>query len=300
MTDLLNRLTEARPTDTELDAMWSPHDRDARLHAVLATHLARRVRRTRMALAAAVVAIVAFVPPLLNSGNASAADLHALAQSAVRYHGPVLSEGAWLHVKATSLQRNAPTVHGAAVYANELESWTSWDGRELLIDHETSAGWTEYEMIDDHVAASYQDPTPEFSATLPDTAQGLLDYLNPRVYGSSSHSEALYEALIQLAGSHTLPPRTLAAAFEALAHIDNVATDRVDVNGRAGIEVSYDEALTSSTDTVVFDLATGQALSTHNHSRQSDFVSTTTLSEVVTAVPAAERAAFRAHKHNVR
>lgn len=304
MTDLLNVLTEARPTDTELDALWSPRDREARLSRVLA---ARRPRRTTLPIAAAAVATavataatVACLSPLLGSGNAAAADLHLLARSAVQYDGPVLADGTWLHVKSSSVQHDHTTDHGDPVYAHDLESWTSWDGRTLLVDHGISDGTTEYAVIDDHAPASYQDPTPQFSAALPDTADGLLAYLDPRVSGSSSHTEALYEALTELAGSHTLPPATLAAAFEALARLDHVTTSDVVVAGRAGIEVSYDEALTSSTEAYVFDRATGQELSSHDQSSRSDYASTTTLSEVVSSVPATARAAFRAHGQRLR
>ena len=105
----------------------------------------------------------------------------------------------------------------------------------------------------------------------------------------------MYEALVQLAGSHTLPPLTLAATFDALARIDHVTTSDVDVDGRPAVEVSYDEQLTHSTESYVFDRQTGQGLSTHEHSRQSDYASTTTLSEVVDQVPADVLREFQAH-----
>ncbi|RLV49056.1 hypothetical protein D9V37_10795 [Nocardioides mangrovicus] len=123
-------------------------------------------------------------------------------------------------------------------------------------------------------------------AALPDTADGSLAYLNSLVRGSSSHAEAMYSALVELAASHTLPARTLAAAYDALATLDHASTDDVDIDGRPAIKVSYDQQLTRSTDVYVFDRATGQELSTYDHSPQADFVSTTTLAEVVDAVPA--------------
>jgi len=76
-----------------------------------------------------------------------------------------------------------------------------------------------------------REPTPAFAQTLPDDAEGLRAYLDPKVFGSSSHSEALFEALTSLATSHTLPPPTLAAAYEALADIDNVRTSDVHIDG---------------------------------------------------------------------
>ena len=200
-----------------------------------------------------------------------------------------------------------------ALIRRERETWTRWDGRTLLVEHDPAAGWTTYDVIDgDHAISdpdapgfddpgSYQDPTPAFAATLPDTADGLRDYLDARVFGSSSHDEALFEALTGLATSHTLPPATLAATFEALADVDGVTTDDVRVEGRDAVEVGFDDTVSDSTETLVVDRATGQVLSTHDGAegwRHSDAV--TTLSEVVPVVPARVLRLFDRHDEGVR
>lgn len=71
----------------------------------------------------------------------------------------------------------------------DRESWTSWDGRDL-IERRPSTGRVEYDVIDDPAPPSYADPTPEFAATLPDTAERLLAFLDPRVGGSTTHEKA--------------------------------------------------------------------------------------------------------------
>jgi hypothetical protein len=221
------------------------------------------------ATAAAIVAVVSI--PSLDSGDAVAADLRGLSQAAVSYDGPVLGEGSWLHERSESLQRNDPNSKEVAVLDTHRETWTRWDGRVLVIEQRPSEGWTTYNVLDDSTAASYQDPTPVFAQTLPDNAEGLRAYLDPKVFGSSSHSEALFEALTSLATSHTLPPPTLAAAYEALADVDHVRTSHVTADGRPAIEVAYEEGLTSSTDSITVDRATGQVLTTSLHSLQSTY-----------------------------
>lgn len=297
MTELMQRLTQARPTDTDLDRLWSPTDRDA-LHARLTHRPSRTRRHSALLAAAAAVAALAVLPAVLDSGDATAADLHALSLSAASYDGPVLAQGSWLHEKSTSLQKNSPTLSDGVVIDTERESWTGWDGRVLVVEHRPSGGWTAWYTFDDDFKASYQAPTPAFAATLPDTADGLLAYLDYRVFGSSSHAEALYEALTSLATSHTLPPATLAATFDALAQVDHVATTDASVQGRPAIEISYTEDLTSSVDSIVVDRATGQVLTTSDLSKKREYTSTTSLSEVVPEVPADVRADFRTHEHD--
>ncbi|QIG41583.1 hypothetical protein G5V58_01280 [Nocardioides anomalus] len=299
MTDLLTRLADARPTDAELDRMWAPADRAALLGRVRAPRPRRARRAALLGVAAAAVAGLA-VPTLLPTGDATAADLHLLARSAASYDGTVLQEGTWLHERSRSVQRNEPSTGEVPVLDTVRETWTSWDGRLLLVERRPSAGWTSYDVLDDDAPPSLADPTPEFAASLPDDADDLLAYLDPRVSGSSSHDEALFEALRTLMTSHTLPPRTLAAAYEALAEVDGVHTADARAGDRPTVEITFDDAVSSSTETIVVDRATGQVLSTHLRSDQRDYSSTTLLSEVVSEVPAAVRAAFRSHEEGVR
>lgn len=282
----------ARPTQFELDRRRSPATGRRR----------HRMRRTALLLAAAasaaVVAVVAI--PVLDSGDAVAADLRELSQAAVTYDRPALGRGNWLHERSESLQRNDDNLSDGAILDTQRETWTSWEGQALLIERRPSQGWTTYNVLDDPTPASYQDPTPEYAQTLPTDAAGLRAYLDPKVVGSSSHAEALFEALSGLATSHTLPPATLAAAYEALADIDNVNTSDVQINGRPAIEITYEEDQTSSSDSITVDRATGQVLIETQQSLQSTYTSTTTLSEVVDTVPPAVLNAFDVHEEDVR
>ena len=317
MTDLLTRMTAARPADSDLDRLWSPDDRARLLTRIPldAPRPRRHLHRAGWGLAAAAATAAAFVvvPISLDTPSASAAVLHELALGAAGRSGPALSEGTWLHERTTSLQRNDSLTNDGAVLDNVRESWTRWDGRVLLVDHRPSQGWTTYDVIDGDrpitdvdapaatgTPASYQDPTPQFAATLPDDADGLLAYLDGRVSGSTTHEEALFEALADLAASRMLPPRTLAATFEALAGVEGVGTTATTVAGQPAVEVSFRETSSSSLSVIVVDRATGQVLSTRDRSPSSDFTSTTTLSEIVPAVPDDVLASFRSHDEGVR
>lgn len=292
----LNAITErgtesnaARPIQIELDHIQSP----------ALTRRPRQMRRAAVLLAAAAsVAVVAI--PILDSGDAVAADLRELSHAALTYDSPVLGRGTWLHTRSESLQRNDPTLGDGAILDTDRETWTSWDGQILVIERRPSQGWTTYNTLTDRNPASYQEPTPAFAQTLPDDADGLRTYLDPKVFGSSSHAEALFEALTSLATSHTLPPATLAAAYEAIADIDNVTTSDVEIDGRPAIEITYDEDRTSSSDSITVDRATGEVLSETQQSMQSTYTSTTTLSEVLSTVPDAVLNAFAEHEEDVR
>lgn len=311
-------ISQLRPPTPDLDPQWSAQTLSAitergtesstarpiqieldHIQSLALSQRPRRVRRAALLLAAA--ASVAFVAiPILDSGDAVAADLRELSRAALTYDSPVLGRGTWLHQRSESVQRNDPTLSDGAILDTERETWTSWDGQLLVIERRPSQGWTTYNTFDDQNPASYQDPTPAFAQTLPADAEGLRAYLDPKVFGSSSHAEALFEALSGLATSHTLPPATLAAAYEAIADIDNVTTSDVAIDGRPAIEITYDEDQTSSSDSITVDRATGQVLSQTQQSLQSTYTSTTTLSEVLTTVPDAVLKAFSEHKEDVR
>lgn len=316
MSNLMNHLSEARPTENDLDGMWSSADRAALLTRIQATSMNNHSRRYRYGAALGLVAAAttAFVvlPPTVETPEAAAADLRALALTAAAYDGPVLAEGTWLHEVTTTRQENDPSLGNQAVLVRDRETWTRWDGRVLSTERDPVAGWATYDVIDNdrdisdpdapafNDPGTYQDPTPEFAATLPDTAEGLLAYLDGRVFGSSNHEEALYEALTGLATSHTLPPKVLAATYGALAQLDGVRTEEVRVEGRPAVEVTYTEAPTNSTETVVIDQRTGQTLSTRTDSNLRSYTSTTTLSEIVTALPRTVANAFETYAEGVR
>ena len=283
---------DPRPTQRELDLAASPlggHRPGSRLR-----------RPVLLVAAAAVAASIVGSSTYFGADDAVAADLRDLSAAALNYDDPVVEQGSWLHERSESLQRNDPHLNDGAVLDTHRETWTGWDGRILLIEQRPSQGWTTYDVLDDNTTGSYQDPTPAFAQTLPEDAADLRGYLDPLVFGSSSHPEALFEALTSLVSSHTLPPTTLAAAYEALADVEHVQTSDVEVNGRPAIEITYTENSTSSTESITVDRATGQSLSTSQRSLQSTYTSTTTLSEVVDSVPADVRATFKDRELDVR
>lgn len=287
MNDLLSQLRPPTPT---LDPDWSTRTLAAITAApaapVVLVPRSRRLRRSALLVAAAAAA-VAVAMPVVDSEDAVAADLQTLARAAASTTDTDPAAGTWLHERVESQQTGLAPDGG--VLAVERESWTSWDGRTYLVERRSSQGTPEYYLLDDAAPPSYQEPTPAFAATLPSDAEALLAYLDPRVFGSSSHDEAMFEALIGLATSHTLPAPTLAAAYEALATIDGVATRDLEVDGRPAIEITYTEQQTASSDSVTVDRATGQVVSAAQRSRQGEYTATTTLAEVVDSVPAAVR-----------
>jgi hypothetical protein len=315
MTDLLTHLTDARPTESELASMWPDDDRDAllrRIEGISTTRPSRHRIGATLGLAAAAATAFVVIPVTVDAPSAAAEDLRALALTAASYDGPVLEQGAWLHERTTSVQRNDPSLGETEVLERTRETWTRWDGRTLLVEQDPLAGWTSYDVVDGSRAisdpeapalddpASYQEPTPQLAATLPNSAEGLVSYLEDRVVGSSSHDEALYAALVSLATSHTLPPATLAATFEALATVEGVSTGDVRVEGRPAVEVRFDDDVTGTTETMVVDEATGQVLSTRTVSSLRTYSSVTTLSQVVPEVPAAVLDTFSRHDEGVR
>lgn len=315
MSNLMNTLSDARPREEDLEAMWPTQDRAALLERVQATDTSRS-RQPRYVLWAGLVAAAttAFVvlPSAVDTPNAAAADLKSLALTAAAYDDTVLTEGTWLHEQTTTRQENDPSLGEEVLLLRDRETWTRWDGRVLLIERDPVEGWATYDVIDGihdisdpnapafNDPGTFGDPTPRFSATLPDTADGLLAYLEGRVTGSDTHDEALFSALTGLATSHTLPPEVLAATYEALAQLDGVRTDDVRVEGQPAIEVTFTDEVSDSTETMVVDQTTGQVLSTRQESGQHTFTSTTNLSEVTATLPALVEAAFDIHDEGVR
>lgn len=307
-------LSQLRPPTPTLDPEWSTQtlsaitergidhrtqiDVDGMPSPASARH-PRRARRAALLVAAAASVAVAAIP-VLDSGDAVAVDLHELSQAAIAYDSSALGRGTLLHERSDSSQHNDADLSDGTDLDTQRETWTSWEGDVLLIEKRPSLGWTSYDTLADQAPDSYQNPTPAFADTLPNGAADLRAYLDSRVSGSSSHAEALFAALTGLATSHTLPPATLAAAYEAIADLDHVHTADVQIDGRPAIAITYEEGQTSSTDSITVDRATGQVLIETQQSLQSTYTATTTLSEIVDTVPPAVRKAFDAHQEGVR
>lgn len=307
MTDLMQRIAHARPTDTELDRMW-PAERRAHVldrvrHEARTKPRRTTPRRTRW-LAAAGTAVAAAVagPALLGGSPASArAQLIELSLAAAENGGPVISEGSYLHVKTESVQRNSAVFGDGSTYDTNRESWIRWDGTLWAIDTRPSAGWTEYHRFPAS-DPSLRDPTPEFVNTLPTDPTELRAYLDERVQGSSSHEEAIFVAVVDLLQSHFLDSSRLSAALGVLAEIEAVDTEDVVVDGRDAVEITYTEHWwgLSGTESVTVDRATAQVLGVAESDPGGTYDSTTTLIEVVDAVPADVLASYDQHSNGSR
>lgn len=303
--DLLDRLAAHRPTDADLDRVWSP-ERRAALRERLAEPRPVARRRPRRLLLAAAAALVVAVPVghevLAPDAAQARADLTALAATAAADEGPVLAPGQYLHVTTHSEQRNRWPHEGGATWVHDREAWIGWDGSYTGV--ETSPGrrdYAEWFRLEDRGEPGIDEPTPAFAATLPTDADAFRAYLEPRVSGSNSHEEALYSAVTELIRSQYLPPDTLAAALGALADVDGVRTQDVTVDGREAVRISYQRFGVAwiSEESLTVDRATAQPLGDESRSVQGSYRSEVLGSEIVDALPAEVTAVFAAHPDGV-
>lgn len=290
MPDLMQRLQAARPATAELDTMWPEEQRAEALARVLETPRTTRRHPLRAAalVAAASMAALAVVPSVIGSGEAAAqADLKALAMAAVAADGPVIEEGTFLHVKTEAVQQNSDTLGDGERLDTNRESWVRWDGKTWAIDTRPSAGWREYHVFPRADDPYLNNPTPEFAAALPDDVDGLRAYLDDHVSGSSSHEEAIFVAVTDLARSNFLPPETLAAALQVLADVEGVQTKDVTIQGRSAVQITYSSfwGLRTGRDSITVDRDTARVISEGQSSPEGTYERTTTLVEVVDEIP---------------
>lgn len=308
MPDLMQHLQAARPTDDELDRMWPSEQRDRALDGILASDASQHPgrpgdgrgsrRRTAWLAAAATIPAVALVPVVLDSGEAAAqADLEHLAQVAAGSGGPLIAEGTYLHVTTEAVQRNSRIFGDGRTLDTFREQWVRWDGKTWAIDSRPSAGWQEYFVFPRQAEPAANQPTPEFAASLPDEPEALRAYLEEHVSGSSSHEEALFDAVSDLVHSHFLPPETLSAALGALADVDGVSTEDVVVDGRPAVEITYSHWLgLLGRHSITVDRETAQVVSERSLDPGGSYELTTTLVEVVDDIPADVREDFERHE----
>lgn len=297
MTDLMTRLAQARPTGTELAALWPAERRQAvfdRVTAGAATAPPRHRLRTGWIAAAAAVTCLGTLPAVLDSSDAAANDLLALAAAAERTGWEEMAPGTYLHVRTEEVQRNSRIFGNGRVLDTNREKWMSWDGQTWAIDTRPSEGWAEYHVFERPGEPEFSSPTPEFAASLPDDPETLGAYLREHVSGSNSHQEALYVAVTDLARSGYLPAETLAAALMVLADVDGVETEDVVVDGRAAVAITWSQWWGDllGTDSVVLDRDTAMVLRVSSSDPGGTYELTTTLIEVVDEIPANVEAAF--------
>lgn len=289
MTDLLQRLEAARPTATDLDESWAPQDREAVLARILSREPQSRPRRRRQWLtAAAAVAGLALATAVVDTDQpAAAAQLRALAARAASTDAPTIAPGSFLHVSYESTQQNSSLFGDGRESSMDRESWIRWDGTVWTVDTEQPEGWRYYQKFARPEAPEYGLPTPEFAVSLPDEPAALRAHLDEHVSGSSSHEEAIFVAITDLARSYLLPPDTWAAALEVLASLDGVQTENAVVDGRPAVEVTYRERWSGllGTHVVLLDRATGQVVAEETSDPGSTYRRETKLVEVVDEVP---------------
>jgi RNA polymerase sigma-70 factor (ECF subfamily) len=289
MTDLLQRLEAARPTQTELDNTWAPQERDAVLARVRNTCPPARRRRRYWLAAAAVVGAVAIAPTVVDTDRAAeAAQLRLLAARAASADAPTIAPGSFLHVSYESTQQNSALFGDGKRSSKDRDSWIRWDGTIWAVDTEQPEGWRYYHHFKNPDTPEFHTSTPEYAASLPDEPYALRAHLDQHVSGSSSHEEAIFAAITDLARSYLLPRETWSAALEVLADVDGVETEDVVVDGRPAVEVSYREHWGGlvGTKLLVLDQATGQVIAEVTSDPGSTYRRVTTAVEVVDEVPA--------------
>ena len=303
-------LDDLRPTTEPLDPRWSAET----LAAIMAQPVLRngkgrtRTGRSRrrsawLAAAAAVVGVIA-VPTVMTSGGASAhAELLRLAKVTADADSPAISPGTYLHVKTESLQENSRIFDDGRRLDTNREAWVRWDGAIWAVDTRPSVGWTEYHRFAAPGEASFFSPTPAFISALPDSAAELRTYLDDTVSGSNSHNEALFVAISDLAGSRMLDPKTFAVALEVLADVDGVETQDVVVDGRAAVEVRYDNYFGMGflgRESFTVDRKTAQVLRVADSDPGGTYQSQTRLIEVVDEVPTSVLSKYRQYGNGPR
>lgn len=306
MNDLMHRISQARPTEDELAQAWPKGQQDLLLARLRdqAQQPARVRRRTAWLAVAAVFSAVAVVPPIVGGGDASArSEILALAAVAAEAESPLITPGKYLHVTTESIQENAWFNDGGATYDTNRESWIAWDGAEWAVDTRPSAGWTEIHRFPaGGEEPSFGSPTPEFLAGLPDAPDELRAYLDATVKGSNSHDEALFTAVTDMASSRLLTPQTLSVALEAIADIGRVRTQDVSVEGRDAVEISFRPYRVGiiATESFTIDRTNAQVLRVASSDPGGSYRSTTTLLEIVDAVPDAVTSAHARYGAGVR
>ena len=295
MTDLLQRLEAARPTDAELDDAWALQDRDALLAQILGSEPPTRSRRRWLTAAAVVVGLALATTVVDTDQPAAAAQLRALAARAASTAAPTIAPGTFLHVSYESTQQNSPLFGDGNESSMDREAWIRWDGTTWAVDTEQPEGWRYYHVFEPPEVPEFGLPTPELAASLPDDPKALRAHLDEHVSGSNSHEEAIFVAVTDLARSYLLPRDTWAAALEVLAGLDGVQTEDTVVDGRPAVEVTYRERWAGllGTHVLLLDRATGQVVAEETSDPGSTYRRETRLVEVVDELPAEVLATLR-------
>jgi hypothetical protein len=315
MNDLLTTLTNARPTEVELDAAWPVEERQTLRDAIInegtttlrnrqsSSASRRHTRRGALLATAAAVTGFAVFPFAFDGSDAAAADLLTLADVADNAaEWEPLAPGQYLHVRLESVQRNSGLFGDGAVFDTDREQWVSWQGDKWAIDTRPSAGYSEYHFFERPENPNLESVTPQFAAALPDNPDALAAYLHDHVSGSNSHEEAMFVAITDLARSGFLPPETLSAALTVLADIDGVHTEDVVVNGRPAIEITFSQwwGGLMGKDAVVLDRATALVLQETSKDPGGTYTSDTVTIEIVEDLPRKVVAAYERYENGQR
>jgi len=244
----VDRLEALRPTDADVDRLWSRAERHAALDGVLHPAPRRSIRRPLMlGVAAASVAVVALGVSLVLPGGApggaspaAAAELDRLAGIAAAAPFDTARADQFLHMVVVDTQTSdgSAAENPAGTSVRTLESWTGADGSIWRMD--TDAGRVQYFRFPtggDDTAA----PSPAYLASLPTDPAALGAYLRANVSGSTSADEAVFTAVGDMLRGGFAPPALRVAALTVLKGTPHVALGpaTVDGQGRPVVELDF-------------------------------------------------------------
>jgi len=259
---LLDRLHAHRPSDEQLELLWSATDRASMLARISERAVTRvevrstRRRRVAYRLAAASVAaavgigVFAVAGPRASLPTASASPLQLLAQQAGAAARAGDSVGGYVYVRSSYRQVAHGSAGGGMIYPTESsqqEQWTGADGRRWTL---VTFGDGSTRLVA-RCAADQADPTVVGTVAwvdaLPHDPDALLTQLRthwttqlgPKATAKGTVDEQVFSTLGDVLRPGTADPATRVAAIGAMEKLDGVTTTTVVVAGNDALEVRF-------------------------------------------------------------
>lgn len=246
-----------RPTDEDLMTMWPEEERDTlwagleeKLTGSTSVQPSRAPRRTRRwflagAAAAALAVTVTIAPSVLApQSTPSAQAVQQLVAAAEESDPAVIPDGRYLHMVVRDEQINADP--SLPRMWQVQESWIGADGRTWRKDLRGGQD-AEFFLFSAPPSAGSLDLTPAGVTAMPADPDALFDLLDSSVEGSSSHHEAIFRAVGDMARLGYVPADVQAAAIQVAAGLPEVTAHAagglttlsfVDAQIRPGVKTS--------------------------------------------------------------